>query len=99
MTCVYIRNATLLLLFSEKKKRAARSALLSMIPQAILQRRNDDSCMTNQWMKQLAVLLITFGSCCLGYFSSAQVAVPFKSKTGDSTHTVYIWHSDTLREI
>jgi hypothetical protein len=55
--------------------------------------------MTNQWMKQLAVLLITFGSCCLGYFSSAQVAVPFKSKKGDSTHTVYIWHSDTLREI
>ncbi len=30
---------------------------------------------------------------------SAQIAVPFKSKTGDSTKTVYIWHADTLREV
>jgi lipopolysaccharide assembly outer membrane protein LptD (OstA) len=34
-----------------------------------------------------------------GFQSLAQIAVPFKSKTGDSTHTVFIWHSDTLREI
>jgi hypothetical protein len=33
-----------------------------------------------------------------GYPSFAQIAVPFKSKTGDSTQTVYIWHSDTLRD-
>jgi lipopolysaccharide export system protein LptA len=50
-------------------------------------------------MKQLAVLLVIFGCCCLCFRSTAQVAVPFKSKTGGSTHTVYIWHSDTLREI
>src|SRR5450432_4124134 len=34
-----------------------------------------------------------------GLQSFAQIAVPFKSKTGDSTQTVYIWHSDTLRDM
>lgn len=50
-------------------------------------------------MKQLAVWLLIFGFCCLGIRSIAQVAVPFKSKNGDSTSTVYIWHTDTLREV
>ena len=36
-------------------------------------------------MKQLAVWLVIFGSCCLSIRSAAQVAVPFKSKNGDST--------------
>jgi lipopolysaccharide export system protein LptA len=35
----------------------------------------------------------------LQFQSFAQIAVPFKSKTGDSTQTIYIWHSDTLREL
>jgi lipopolysaccharide assembly outer membrane protein LptD (OstA) len=34
-----------------------------------------------------------------GIQSFAQIAVPFKSKSGDSTQTVYIWHSDTLRQL
>lgn len=50
-------------------------------------------------MKQLAVWLVIFGSCCLSIRSAAQVAVPFKAKNGDSISTVYIWHSDTLREV
>jgi len=50
-------------------------------------------------MKQLAVWLLIFGSCCLSIRAVAQVAVPFKSKNGDSTNTVYIWHTDTLREV
>lgn len=29
----------------------------------------------------------------------AQAAVPFKSKNNDTIRTVYIWHSDTLREV
>jgi lipopolysaccharide export system protein LptA len=37
--------------------------------------------------------------CLLGFQSFAQIAVPFKSKSDDSTQTVYIWHSDTLREL
>lgn len=43
----------------------------------------------------MAILIL----CMSGSQSLAQIAVPFKSKTGDSTHTVYIWHSDTLREL
>ncbi|MDP4129970.1 MAG: OstA-like protein [Bacteroidota bacterium] len=50
-------------------------------------------------MKPMALWLVIFGCCCLSIPSAAQVAVPFKSKTGDSTRTVYIWHSDTLREV
>ena len=49
-------------------------------------------------MKQTALWLVIFG-CCLCLCSTAQVAVPFKSKKGDSTRTVYIWHTDTLREL
>ena len=50
-------------------------------------------------MKPTAIWLVIFGCCCLSIRSTAQVAVPFKSKTGDSIQTVYIWHSDTLREV
>jgi hypothetical protein len=50
-------------------------------------------------MKQLAAWLLIFGSCCLSIRSLAQVAVPFKSKNSDSTSTIYIWHTDTLREV
>ncbi|HEY4153863.1 MAG TPA: OstA-like protein, partial [Puia sp.] len=49
--------------------------------------------------KQLGACLGIFVACCLSMTSSAQVAVAFPSKTGDSTNTVYIWHSDTLREV
>jgi lipopolysaccharide export system protein LptA len=45
-------------------------------------------------------LFLAIGICCLtGLQSLAQIAVPFKSKSDDSIHTVYIWHSDTLREL
>lgn len=37
--------------------------------------------------------------CMLGLKTFSQIAVPFKSKTGDSIQTVFIWHSDTLREL
>ncbi len=50
-------------------------------------------------MKKLALLLAILIFCMSGFNSFAQIAVPFKSKTGDSTQTVYIWHSDTLREL
>jgi lipopolysaccharide export system protein LptA len=50
-------------------------------------------------MKKLAFVLAIGIFCLSGLKSSAQVAIPFKSKTGDSIHTVYIWHSDTLRDI
>jgi OstA-like protein len=43
----------------------------------------------------LAVLLLSIVGC----RAFGQVAMPFKSKTDDSIHTVYIWHSDTLREL
>ncbi len=49
-------------------------------------------------MKILALLLAIGILCISGFTSSAQIAVPFKSKTSDSVHTVYIWHSDTLRD-
>jgi len=50
-------------------------------------------------MKKLALFLATLTFCMSAFNSFAQIAVPFKSKTGDSTQTVYIWHSDTLREL
>ncbi len=50
-------------------------------------------------MKKQAPFLAILIFCISGFRSIAQIAVPFKSKTGDSTHTVYIWHSDTLREL
>jgi lipopolysaccharide export system protein LptA len=34
-----------------------------------------------------------------GFLSYAQIAVGFKSKTDDSIRNVYIWHSDTLRQL
>ncbi len=49
-------------------------------------------------MKKLALIMAIGIFCSSGLRSWAQVAVPFKSRTGDSTHTVYIWHSDTLRQ-
>ncbi|HEV3221558.1 MAG TPA: OstA-like protein [Puia sp.] len=49
-------------------------------------------------MKKPALLLGILIFCLSGFHSLAQIAVPFKSKTGDSVHTVYIWHSDTLRD-
>ena len=50
-------------------------------------------------MKKLALIMAIGIFCLSGLHSYAQVAVPFKSRTGDSTHTVYIWHSDTLRQM
>ena len=50
-------------------------------------------------MKKPALFLAILIFCLSGFQSFAQIAVPFKSKTGDSTQTVYIWHSDTLREL
>src|SRR5450631_318203 len=49
-------------------------------------------------MKKPALFLATLIFCITGFQTFAQVAVPFKSKTGDSSHTVFIWHSDTLRQ-
>src|SRR6202163_1134362 len=49
-------------------------------------------------MKKQALLLATLIFCMSGFQSLAQIAVPFRSKTTDSIHTVYIWHSDTLRD-
>ncbi len=49
-------------------------------------------------MKKPVLLLNILIFCLSGFHSLAQVAVPFKSKTSDSIHNVYIWHSDTLRD-
>ncbi len=49
-------------------------------------------------MKKPVLLLIILIFCLSGFHSLAQVTVPFKSKTSDSIHNVYIWHSDTLRD-
>lgn len=49
-------------------------------------------------MKKPALIMAIGILCMTGLRSLAQVAVPFKSKSGDSIHTVYIWHSDTLRQ-
>ncbi len=50
-------------------------------------------------MNKPALYLATLIFCFTGLQSIAQIAVPFRSKSDDSTHTVYIWHSDTLREL
>ena len=50
-------------------------------------------------MKKTALSLAIGIFCLTGFPSFAQIAVPFKSKTDDSIHTIYIWHSDTLREL
>ena len=50
-------------------------------------------------MKKPAFFLAIGIFCLSGFQSFAQIAVPFKSKSDDSTHTIYIWHSDTLREL
>jgi lipopolysaccharide export system protein LptA len=50
-------------------------------------------------MKKPALFLAIGVFCMAGFPSLAQIAVPFKSKTDDSVHTVYIWHSDTLRQL
>jgi lipopolysaccharide export system protein LptA len=50
-------------------------------------------------MKKPALIMAIGILCSSGLQSLAQVAVPFKSKTDDSIHTVYIWHSDTLRQL
>ena len=49
-------------------------------------------------MKKPALFLAIRIFCLSGFQSFAQVAVPFKSKSDDSTQTIYIWHSDTLRD-
>ncbi len=49
-------------------------------------------------MKKPVLLLAILIFCLSGFHSLAQIAVPFKSKTSDSIHTVFIWHSDTLRD-
>src|SRR5450631_435002 len=49
-------------------------------------------------MKRPALLLAILIFCLSGFQSLAQITVPFKSKTSDSIHNVYIWHSDTLRD-
>src|SRR5664279_5795809 len=50
-------------------------------------------------MKKPASFLAIGMFCLSGFQSFAQIAVPFKSKSDDSTQTIYIWHSDTLREL
>ena len=50
-------------------------------------------------MKKPAFILAIGIFCLTGFQTFAQIAVPFKSKSDDSIHTVYIWHSDTLREL
>jgi lipopolysaccharide export system protein LptA len=50
-------------------------------------------------MRRLAAWLLIAGFCCLSVRSAAQTAVAFPSKNGDTVRTVYIWHSDTLREV
>jgi len=49
-------------------------------------------------MKQLAFLVCIAICMMMSRQTSAQSAVQFKSKDNDSIRTVYIWHSDTLRE-
>jgi lipopolysaccharide export system protein LptA len=49
-------------------------------------------------MKKTALFMAILMFSISGYKSYAQIAVGFKSKTDDSTRTVYIWHSDTLRQ-
>jgi len=49
-------------------------------------------------MKKPAHFLALLILCMSGFQSFAQIAVAFKSKTSDSTQTIYIWHSDTLRQ-
>ena len=49
----------------------------------------------NKPAHSLAYLIL----CMSGFHSLAQVAVHFRSKSSDSTHNIYIWHSDTLRRI
>jgi lipopolysaccharide export system protein LptA len=49
-------------------------------------------------MKTQARFLAILMFCMSGLQSFAQIAVPFKSKNSDSTQTIYIWHSDTLRQ-
>ncbi|HXB29733.1 MAG TPA: OstA-like protein [Puia sp.] len=49
-------------------------------------------------MKKPVLLLAILIFCLSGFHSLAQIAVPFKSKTSDSIQTVFIWHSDTLRD-
>src|SRR5215467_10411527 len=49
-------------------------------------------------MKQ-SVFLVCLAICCfLCGQTDAQSTVQFRSKDGDTMRTVYIWHSDTLRE-
>jgi lipopolysaccharide export system protein LptA len=49
---------------------------------------------------KIPALLLAILICMLsGLTSHAQIAIGFKSKTGDSSNTVYIWHSDTLRQM
>ncbi len=50
-------------------------------------------------MKKPASFLAIGIFCMSGLQSFAQIAVPFKSKSDDSTQTIFIWHSDTLREL
>src|SRR5450432_146535 len=50
-------------------------------------------------MKKPAAILALLVFCISGFHTFAQIAVPFKSKTDNTIHTVYIWHSDTLREV
>src|SRR5215475_10155220 len=49
-------------------------------------------------MRQAFFLFFLTLTSFLSLKSSAQSAVTFKSKEGDTMRTVYIWHSDTLRE-
>ncbi len=51
-------------------------------------------------MKRLrAVLAVSFSLLCCSLTGFGQTAVNFKSKNGDSVKTIYIWHSDTLRDV
>jgi lipopolysaccharide export system protein LptA len=50
-------------------------------------------------MKQVIVLAVLVLACLLSRQALAQGVVPFKSKDKDTIRTVFVWHSDTLREV
>ena len=64
---------------------------------------NDSSANSNPPTKEVMkkpvhFLILLILLLCQGLRSIAQTAVSFKSKTSDSMQTIYIWHSDTLRQ-
>jgi lipopolysaccharide assembly outer membrane protein LptD (OstA) len=50
-------------------------------------------------MKQIFVLAVLVMACLMSQQAIAQGVVPFKSKDHYTIRTVFVWHSDTLREV